>query len=725
MNKCPITIRLSTQALTFRMGGQPALFEAQVRNDSDRQAQFQVEVVAAGAPPQSDWYRLDPEVSVAKPPGDVTTFQIFITQSPIPQFSGLVPLTVRVTSPQLEGEARSIMRLTVEAGSEVIPVGLNLLPAHVQAYPRNPVDIMVQVRNLSYQPIDVLLRISGVVPSWLSNGADRRVLLNAQAEERIIFPCQPPPVAQAPSQAHAFRIEAFSRSVPVGAVEGILEILPIGFIKFTVTPDQQSVPAQGWLPNWKEQTATFFAEFENLSNLAQFVNVSVSGQDQSWAYLPPVDAPLGLGERVKLPLMIETKRPWIGWVKRLSLQMTARLQGDRPVDIDPITQTVQLRIFPIIPIWLVIFLLALLATLLAWLLRPSPIGHTDFVNAVRFSDDLSLISGADDCTLRRWRVEGENLLPAGKLAVMPDQNSCASFQPQGVLAATNSAIRALAFSPRIKDRVAAGLLNGRIQFWNLLTQQRLAELPDDGSGDRVYDLAFTDDTQRLVSGHGSGKIQVWQRQGEAFLPTPLKKLTLSLERKYIVYALAISPDGRDLISAGSRNTLAVWNMADLDQPPQLLMPQKTNDYEIRDVSFIPNTRKFATADSTGEVMLWDLDSCLAVPTKPLEQAVPIAPPTEILLDCQPQDRWQAGGGSPLRSIHFSADGNQLVSAGADGEVKLWTLNGKGDSLTPEVLFTSSKKINTIDLIETEQALLIVSGDDQHQVKLKRIQKKGQ
>jgi hypothetical protein len=64
----------------------------------------------------------------------------------------------------------------------------------------------------------------------------------------------------------------------------------------------------------------------------------------------------------------------------------------------------------------------------------------------------------------------------------------------------------------------------------------------------------------------------------------------------------------------------------------------------------------------------------------------------------------------------------VISAGEAQQVKRWTLNALGQSLVPEIVLTSSSKINTVDLIETEQSLLVASGDDKHHVNLKRLNK---
>lgn len=111
-----IDASLTTQNLTFRPGGGPVSFGVAVVNRSDRFVAFQLEVLAAGASRESSWYRLTPEVSEAKPPGDRTDFQIEIYETPLPQFVGTVNLTVRVFSPQLSEERRLLLRLTLEAG---------------------------------------------------------------------------------------------------------------------------------------------------------------------------------------------------------------------------------------------------------------------------------------------------------------------------------------------------------------------------------------------------------------------------------------------------------------------------------------------------------------------------------------------------------------------------------------------------------------------------------
>jgi WD40 repeat protein len=179
--------------------------------------------------------------------------------------------------------------------------------------------------------------------------------------------------------------------------------------------------------------------------------------------------------------------------------------------------------------------------------------------------------------------------------------------------------------------------------------------------------------------------------------------------RYQVRALALSPDNQKLVSAGSKNTLALWDWTRPAQPPRLLLPQGREEDYIWDAIFAPQGEVLATSDSRGFITLWDLKHCS------------VSEPDQPLWNCPQQQHWRAvkgEGNVAVRRLKFSADGTHLVSAGDDGRVMLWNLtetlpNGK-------VLFTSPEKISAVDVLETEQDLLVLSGGDDRQVRLHRI-----
>lgn len=705
MENRPITVSLSTTSVTLRPGKQSAEFEVNVRNDSDRQAQFELEILAPGSTrTAAQWYRLFPEVSVAKPPGDETNFQVQVFDSPLPNFLGTVTLTIRVTSPQLAGETRKVLRLAIEPGIATTPIALRLIPAQIQTYPRQMVEITVEVRSLSQSPIEVLLRCVNLTPSWLVNGAERRVLLNPASDHSVSFQCQPPVVTQAQSQSYPFWIEALVQGQTIARTDGAVDVLPIGFIKFEVTPEQQTIPKERfWWLQWKKNAAAFEVLLENLSNVSQLLRLDIQAKPQNQCeWEPSIDAVLGLGEAARLPIAVRAKRPWFGLDQTVQLSVTPRAQS---VDVDPESHTLQLRVRPIIPIWMALLLAALLSLLLLFLPRSEP-AHLSFVNSVRISrDGSSIVSGSEDCTIRRWLIDRNHLEPEGKINSIPANACNQSVKPKGILATAEHPIRVLAFDPRFNDRVTAGLANGTIQIWNVATRTSVDDLQDTRN-DRVFALAFTADAQTLYSGHAGGKIHIWQRTAAGKFQRIPKPLELSSDRNYQVRALALSPDGKLLVSAGSRKTLVFWNLAAPDAPPKIITQSGgTNDY-IWDAAFIPGTNQLATADSDGVLTFWQVEQCQTT-------------------NCRPQ-QWQPGIAdrkAGIRSIQLTSDGRQLVSGDDDGQVILWTFTAVGNLEPPpdrKLLYQHQKKINTVDLLKTGQGTLVVSGSDDNQVNLYQI-----
>ncbi|MDF5722963.1 MAG: hypothetical protein PUP91_21320 [Rhizonema sp. PD37] len=726
-----INASLSTQNVTFKTGGQPASFEVTVVNGSDEFAAFQLEVLAAGASRSSGslWYRLTPEVAAAKPPGGVTQFQIEIFDTPLPAFFGTINLTVRIFSPQLREERKLLVRLMVEPGATPGLLIVELPIKRFQVYPRNSTEIPVRLRNLSRQSVEAVIRFEGIAASWLLNGAERRLRLDPSSQVETKFECQPPVTTQAPSQDYPFVVNATSLdSLPTQA-EGILEVLPIGFMEFSVAPQKQVIPSSGgWLPDWKSTSASFQLLFKNTSNLRQQVSVQIQGRQQrKFTYkVVPENADAGLGETTKVLLTASTKRPWIGFRKIFWLEVKPILSDGRLGSTDPATQTLELQVFPKIPLWwLLLAILALLTALILWLLTPKQIGHTDIVNAVRFSgDSFSVVSGSDDCTMRLWSVNGDQLAPKG-MANSSVNTACngRSLNPKGLLAVTDKPVATLAFVPKDQDIIAAGLASGEIQLWNVRTREQEGKtLKDrgDNTSDRVFALVFTEDSRNLFSAHGSGKVRLWKRPGpgEQFTAEDLQIIDLGKQLKYPIRSLALSQDESILVTAGNFKRVFLLNPSKPTvNQRQLIAPElngSDGDY-VWSVAFAPAPRShiLATSDNKGYIAIWDLDKCRVVNK-----------------DCEFIDKWQAAQ-TDIYSITFNSDGYKLISADGDGHIIAWSLtperkldrekSAKGKDIDSDSSKITSK-INSIAEIENNQGSMVVSGGDDFQVRLHPFQK---
>lgn len=741
MEKSVINASLSTQNLTFRPGDTPVSFEVTVNNDSDRFVNFQIEIAAAGETRNTGyrWYRLEPEVAAAKPPGSSTIFQVFVFNTPIPGFVGIVNLMVKIFSPQLAQQSRLVLRLKIERDNRPTHLSVELPVREFQVYPRNSVDIPVRVRNLGQQPTEVVLRFTGVEPSWLTGSAERRLSLDPGGLAEATFQCQPPSVVQAPSQNYPFSIEAVSNNGYPTSAEGKIEVLPVGFIDFTTTQKHLKIPRKSaLLPDWKSDTASFELLFKNASNLNQQINVQMQGRDWrkcSFKKLPEI-ANLHLGETSKVILDVKTKRPWVGISKTLLLEAKSELSDQRLGSTDPATQTLEVETLPIIPLWLQLAAIALLAALLALILQPRNIMHTSSVNSVRFSGiGSSVLSGSDDCTLRFWRIGADSLDPDDTVTSTERFACDKPQQPKGLMAITDDAVQVLRFMPLQNNLAAVGLDNGVIELRDVPSGEKISQLQDlkdpKAKGDRVFDLAFTSNSLNLFSGYGSGKVRLWSRPAANtnFLPEPQvidiqSRLKLS---RFQVRALNLSPDAKTLAIGGNfkRFILWQWNPTQSDQKfPSLSVHLEKLDERVGPedfiwaLAFVPNSAEkiLATSDSAGLITIWNLNQC-----QTLKNLNPLLQVNE--LNCSPIDSWSASKTS-VRTLAFSDDGSLLVSGGDDGRVIVWYLTSehkldKTKAAEGKTIYRSSKKINSIDL-KTNQGTMIVSGSEDFQVKLHRI-----
>jgi WD domain, G-beta repeat len=725
-----IDASLTAQNLTFRPGGPSVSFGVSVVNRSSQFASFHLEIQAAGAGEQNHWYHLSPDVSTAKSPGDRTDFQVEILDSPIPDFVGIVNLAVRVFSPQLAEERRLVLRLTLEPSGESNLLRIGLPTQRFQVYPRNVVDIPVTVKNVGSRPSEVRLQCAELASSWLVGSAERHVEVPANGEITSTFQCQPPGVDQTPSRDYPFIIFAKNREGATVETTGILEVLPVGFMQFEAQPQQQRIPTKRpWLPNWRSRSGTFQLMFRNNSNLLQTLDLEVRGRDTKRCQIQvsPEQAVLPLGDLTAVDLTLSPPRPWIGWARKLKFEVKPWLSDPRLGSSDPATQILFLKVFPIVPLWL---LLAVLSTIAAVVFRPAPIAHLASVNAVRLSGTSGrlplVLSASDDCSIRSWGVtDWGTLNPQGVLSQGTQAKTCTADQPstpKGLLAVTQQAIRTLALVPVKNNQVFAGLENGTVQAWDLNTGQSLYALkdPKDRTSDRILDMTFTRNSLTLYSSYGSGTIRSWKRPRDIrFNAKPTQVLKVPNRFAYQAWSLALDPDEKILASAGQFKRLVLWDLAK-SQPRQLKISEDTqnrgeNDF-FWDVSFAPNASILAASDSDGYITLWNLAEC---------QNVTYSGSAKGQLpqqSCQQIARWQASGSS-VRSIIFTPDRRWLVSAGDDGQIVAWHLTSKvTPDLTqkPKQIATLPSRVTSLDLIANERGDWIASGSEDAQVRLHRF-----
>ncbi len=701
-----ISSKVSVKELTFKPGYAPTIFEVDAINYSDRFASFQLEVIAAGAESNANpsWYVLSPEICTKKPPGDSTRFRVQIVDTPVPGFVGQMNLTVRVFSIELQDENRQILRLIVQEGKSGAALKLNLPVKEFQVYPDRQVKIPVQIFNPSQQAVNAVLQLSGIESGWL---IEENQSLHVPAGDRIetVFVCQIPEHTQAISQLYPFAIEANQTNGFSARVEGSLFVLPKGTVEFRCDPEEHRIPAQKKL-SFKSDPVTYQLEFENRSNLHQTCRIKIETEAKLNYEIVPEQVEIKSGEINQMLLTTQVKRHWIGGVKNLLIEVESKLSDERLGNTEPNKQVLQLKVLPLIPKRLLIaggLLLLWLLWWCSWLNPDNPFfGHTKAVNSVQFNGLASnVISGSNDQTSILWLEEG---------FFNPIIN-----QYLGRIGNSGKAVRVVRYRPVDNNVMATGLENGEIQLWDLTRTRGFIESFSYQKDDRVFGLEFMPDSRSLFSAHGSGLVLQWdisfRRQANS---NQTERLLRKKQFDFAIYDIKLLGQERNYLAiAGRYNQLLIWNFT-TDQIVKVpYTPGGQDDYifSLSTAETVPYI--LATADNKGYVTIWDLEKCLKGEG-----------------DCEMRDRWvNSQPGQPVRSLSLSYNACYLATGGDDGKVRLWALTadgkraretGTGEEVKKEVNRSNDgKKFNTVDIKLIQEHVLIASGSDDTQVRVKQ------
>lgn len=245
------------------------------------------------------------------------------------------------------------------------------------------------------------------------------------------------------------------------------------------------------------------------------------------------------------------------------------------------------------------------------------------------------------------------------------------------------AIHALAYSEKAKVLAAGGF--AAIQVLDAQTRKPLRALKDIAG--KVNALSFSADGGFLFAAAGDAGVN-----GIAY---QFRVSDGSLVRKFeghtdALYALALSPDGMTVVTAGYDQAIRFWNIAD-GRETRLL---KGHNGGVFGLSFRPDGKVLASASADRTVKLWEVATGKRLDTlsQPLKEqnAVAFAPDGKTLVAGGADSRIRVWGvtssaleGSnkllatrfahegTILNLAFSNDGKTLISTASDRSVKLW------------------------------------------------------
>jgi WD40 repeat protein/serine/threonine protein kinase len=149
-----------------------------------------------------------------------------------------------------------------------------------------------------------------------------------------------------------------------------------------------------------------------------------------------------------------------------------------------------------------------------------------------------------------------------------------------------------------------------------------------------------------------------------------------------IFGLALSPDGRVLVAAGTDGQVSLWD----PERWELLRRLPVHPDQVHRVAFRPDGRQLATGCWDGQVRLWDVhagqllrtlgegeDGIFSLAWSPDGRSLAAATDKVTVWDIEGGERLRTLPGHPTgtQGIAFSPDGRQLAVASGDRRVRLW------------------------------------------------------
>jgi WD40 repeat protein len=270
-------------------------------------------------------------------------------------------------------------------------------------------------------------------------------------------------------------------------------------------------------------------------------------------------------------------------------------------------------------------------------------GHRQWVLALAVgSDGRRAVSGSADGTIKLWDL-GTGI----ERQSIRVQHPVPDLRDRGGM---DARVSTLALTPD-GQRVISGSSDGMVLVWDLAggAEPRALTWQPDG----ISALAVTQDGHTLVFAGEDGRMRVWDlltgtQRGAPLEPhysaAPPGKASRRYRATSLVNALAVTPDGRLVLSATSSGTVRVSELAS----GKVRNTLQGHTGSVRAVAVTPDGHFAISGSEDGTLKVWDLSPAMGRRIARKQVA-------------------------PVSAVAVTPDGRSAISGSADGTLRMWDL----------------------------------------------------